>query len=195
MTLSPIGGLVSGVLIGYAIGRDGRRLMVVCPPSPDGRMPTPGELMPVAPAPGAGPVRVVAPAGVVSIAPLDELLLRPFRPPDASTTYYLETLVDARLAVKMLLVISGNVNQALTIQVVGHVGNLPRDANNLVNIGSTFTLASGGDVLAFAINLDERWMPYYGLTIATGGTAPTSGNVQVKAYGQQWVKSESEVRV
>lgn len=174
--------LVAGVLIGYVLDREGRRMMVVCPPGerpPAGFTPLPT---------GFDPSPLPLPPSLNEawvLEPIDDLLGN-IAPYANSTTFYLDKLLDARLAAKVLLVITNSTGDAMTIQVVGHTRNTPNDVNGLFNIGGTQSLPATGGGLAFGIDLTTDWYPYLGVTVLTDASAPTTGRVTVQAFGQRW---------
>ena len=182
-----LGTLVTGVVLGWLLGQDGRptRIAVIAPPGE--RVPSLEEVGLISLG-GERPTQLLSPRmEQFALEPIDENLNKDMRPRTASTTYYCERLLNAWVATKVLLILQSTCDQALTIQVVGHQGNNPADVNGLVNIGGTQNLAASGK-LGLGIDLATDWYPYLGVTVAAGATPPTSGNVVVTAYGQRWVK-------
>jgi len=183
-----VGGLVTGLLVGYLLGKDGKptQAMVICPPGPNGRPVSPDALglCPVPSPSSSSPGLMVPPQE--QIEDYNEQLGKAIRAFTDSATEYLETLLDARLVTRVLIIVNGSQNQAVTIQAVGHTINSANDANGLQNIGDSITLAASGDRVSFGIYLPTDWFPWLGVTITAGSTAPTSGEVQVSAHGQRW---------
>lgn len=180
--------LVAGLLIGYVLDQQGRRMMVVCPPGespPAGFTPISSPLIPVQGVPL--PARV---QDAWVLQPIDELLAQ-IAPFAATTTYYLDTLLDSRLSAKVLLVVTDSTGVATTVQVVGHTQDNPSDVNGLVNIGSTQTL-SANSKLGLGIDLTTDWYPYLGVTVLSGAAPATTGRVVVRAYGQRWMNLASQ---
>lgn len=175
--------LVAGFLIGYVLDREGRRMMVVCPPGerpPDGFTPIGAPI-------SSGPL----PAGVREAFVLESIdeLLGQISPYSNDTTYYCDKLLDARLANRVLLRLTNTTGDAMTVQVVGHTSDNPSDAQGLVNIGGTQSLAAttgAGNPLSFGIDLATDWYPFLGVTVLSDASAPSTGRVIVRAYGQRW---------
>ena len=182
--------LITGVLLGYLVGRDGKvsEVAVVAPRRRDGRQLSVEELGLVRIGGPAFPTAALIPKiETMALEAIDESLAKNMQPYAASTAYYCEKLVDARLAVRILLVLLSTCNAALTVQVVGHDFNSPRDVNGLVNIGSGQSLAANSK-LGLGIDLSTDWYPFLGVTVTSSGVPPTSGSVVVAAYGQRWVQ-------
>jgi len=180
-----VGNLIAGAVLGYIIGRDGRPtpVMAVAPTDAYGRPLTLEEL-------GLSPLGLEAalhqiPRGVMT--PIAETLHHDMRPRTNNGVEYLQLLLDARLARLLVLQCKSTCNQALTVQMVGHVVNSPGDTNGLVNIGATRNLPASNGNIALNPILEETWMPYMGVTVTAGATAPTSGSVVVQAFGQRWM--------
>lgn len=174
--------LVAGFLIGYVLDREGRRLMVVCPPGerpPSGFTPLP---QPVSAPPQVLPQSV---REAFVLEPIDERLAD-IAPYTAATTYYCTELLDARLASKVLIVLTNTTGDALTVQVVGHTHNSPSDVNGLINIGSTQVLPATNLPLGLGVDLQTDWYPYLGVTVLSDASPPSTGRVIVRAYGQRW---------
>lgn len=183
----PIGALAAGAFLGYLIGQDGRPspAMVVCPPQADGRVPSFEEL-------GLSPLGLAAgverrESGV--LVPINEVLHHDMQPYVNSGVFYLERLLDAQLARLVTFVLSSTCNQALTVQGVSHVSDSPNDANGLMNVGTTRNLPATNGRIAIQFWLEKTWLPYLGVTVTAGATAPTTGRVVIQAFGQRWVKS------
>lgn len=182
----------AGVLlaIGYLVGKDGGRQLVVVPCSPDGRqaqLPNLTEArleegLPRPPRRGAGWDLETA---------IERLTQEGIRPYGTSTTYYLDALFDARRADKVVFYVDSTCDQALTVQVVGSMANGPSTPTALVNIEASQTLAAGSSAasrLSLGIDLEINWHFFLGVTIASGGTPPTTGRVTVMAAIRRWVK-------
>ena len=179
----------AGVLlaIGYLVGKDGGRQLVVVPCSPDGRQAqlpnlTPARLEDGPPRRGAGLDLETA---------IERLTQEGIRPYGTSTTYYLDALLDARRADKVVLYVDSTCDQALTVQVVGSMANDPSTPTALVNIEASQTLAAGSSAasrLSLGIDLEINWHFFLGVTIASGGTPPTTCRVTVMAAIRRWVK-------
>jgi len=178
--VSGIAPLVAGILVGYWLDKDGRRLMVVCPP---GQTP-PADIQPISYLPPSGPLPPRVQEAYI-LEPISARLVE-VAPYGISTTYYMEHLLDARLAAKVLLVVDNGCGTTLTVQVVGHTQDTPTESGGLVNIGGTQTIAADGGRLGFGIDLTTDWYPYLGVTILSPSTPPTTGLVTVWAYGQRW---------
>lgn len=175
------------VILGYLLGQDGKPTAVlVRPVAEPGTQPVAVPLAPNGPAFGLTEV-VPEAREYLALEPIAEGLVERMQPYGTSTTYWLDTLLNAWLAAKVLLIVTSTCNQALTVQVVGHETNAPGDSVGLMNIGGTYSLPAGGR-LGFGIDLETDWYPYLGVTIASGGTPPTTGSVVVYAYGQRWVR-------
>ena len=178
---------LAGAIMGLVVKRDGQEPIIV-PVKVSGEggaeIPIPLPVTIVGGQPGLLPVGYV----LESIA---DILARDMPCRAATTTYYVDNLMDARLAQKVLLILVNTGNQAVTVQVVGHSGNSPSDVNGLVNLGSTYSLAANGGKLGFGISLETSWYPWLGVTVLTGASPLTAGTVQVMAYGQRWVKKEA----
>lgn len=114
-------------------------------------------------------------------------IFRDYMPPDASTTYYPTVpLADCREAVSVLIIIRSSCNQALTVQTIGaESGEV--DASNACNIEASVSLAAGSKV-ALGIDLTTNWFPYMGCSIASGGTAPTSGVVNAYVFVRKMLR-------
>lgn len=192
MVMPVAGALVSGVLLGWIMGRDGKptQLMIVCPEG--NRTPEEINTLPLSP---TGPLSIPTSPVRFGLEPIEEVLTRDLRPRGTSTTYGLDKMVNARLAENLTLIITSTLDQAITAQLVGHVGDSPNDLNSLVNIGSTVSITAGNSAMQIAgisLNLRTDWYPYIGLTIITA-TAPTTGQVQVYAYGRRWLKADEGI--
>lgn len=99
----------------------------------------------------------------------------------ASTEYPLDAMAETGLADRVSFYLNSNANQALTAQVVGHGTDSPRDLNGLLDVGGSVSLPATTGRIAMTVNLDDNWHPWYGITLTTGTTAPTSGRVRVVA--------------
>ncbi|GEM_PF-4915750 len=140
---------------------------------------------------GEQPVVLVAPALEI----IDETLLEAqgqLTGGVVSFTYPMRSLVDVRLALRLLFLVRSSLNQAVTMQVIGNEGNQPGGQG--INIGSTTSMAANGSRAGFAVNLDDAPYPWIGMTAATGGTAPTTGSLSVRAYGLKWVLPKGGAR-
>lgn len=102
---------------------------------------------------------------------------------EASTTYPLDRLVDARYARRLLFVVRNTHDQALTVQVVGGDSSQAGATSSLISVGGSVSVAASTGRISLGIKLDITAHPYLGLTLATPAAAPTSGNVVVRAYG------------
>lgn len=132
--------------------------------------------------------RIIEPTGLQQLFRIDyeELLNAPAGSiGTANTTYYCRTMVDTRTADKLTLIVTSTLNQSVTVQVVGHpVANQPSDALNLVNVGASQSIGAGNTTqqrATFGVDLATAFFSYFAVTVATGATAPTSGNLQVYA--------------
>ena len=191
-----MGGILPGaglVLLGYLLGSDGKpsRAMVVCPCGPDGQ---PVERLDgLFPQISLGQGLLPTPPSLIPVALEIEKEDIPFPdlpiPRDANTTYYLSKMVDTLKCMNVVFEITSTLNQAVTVQVVGHSGNSPDDAIGLVNIEAGQTLNAGSSAmtkLGLGIDLEVNWYPFLGLTIATGAAAPTAGRIGVRALVRRW---------
>ena len=110
------------------------------------------------------------------------------RPLVANTTYGMEAIADARMAEALMIYVRSTCNQAVTIQTVGGVTQVP-DLDSVFNIEASQALAAGNvaqTVLALLVNLRDNWAPYLGITVAAGATAPTTGFVYATACLRFW---------
>ena len=98
-----------------------------------------------------------------------------------STTYGLNAMVRSALADQVTIYAESSANQALTLQAVGHRRNASRDLDGLLNIAGGVTLPATTGNITVSVNMQDFWHQYMGATLATGGTAPTTGRVQVTA--------------
>lgn len=108
-------------------------------------------------------------------------------PSIANNTYPVQRLVNVRKAVDLVLVVDSTANVALTARLVGHTSNSPGDLNSIANLGDPQAIAAGSTTasrLVIPVGLlgSGYWMPFLGVTIATGGTGATAGLVTVIAY-------------
>ena len=177
-------GLVGGAIVSLIVKRDGQEPVIV-PVKVSGEgaaIPIPLPVTIVGGEPGPMPVGFV-------LESIDESLTDNMPCRDINTTYYIDKLLDARLAHLVLLIVINSGDQAVTVQVVGHVSNSPRDTNGLHNIGGTVSVAAL-DRHGFAVVREDYPYPWLGVTVATGASALTSGLVQVLATGDHWVKKE-----
>lgn len=184
--------LLTGFLIGFVLDQQGRRVVCVCPP---GETPPPG-FMPISPPmpPFTGPGMPPFPGPGMPVFPSPERLVEVgdvsltknfIQPYGASTTYPVERLLDARGAAMILLVVDSSCNQALTIQVIGHVQNAPGDTNGRVPLGGGIAIAAGNTTVqrqTITVVRRNYSHPWLGVTIASGATPPTTGSVQVAGY-------------
>lgn len=188
--------IAAGALLalGYLVGADGQKKLVVCPCGPDGKPDIPAiptqSTLPIE-MPGI-PSSPALPSFMVLVPIQKELTSRNFRPVGTSTTQGIADMVDTQGADKIVLYVLSTMDQAVTIQLVGAYQNVPGNTANLINIGSSFSQGVGNttqSINAIELVLDEIWHPYLGITVATGGTAPTVGALQVFARGQRWVRA------
>ena len=119
------------------------------------------------------------------LEPINELLAE-ITPYGISTTYYCSKLLDAKLANKVVIVLTNTTADILTIQMVGHTVDSPSEVGGLVTIGGTQTLPATNLPLALGLNLEQDWMPYLGVTVLSDASPPTTGRVVVRAVGQRW---------
>ena len=176
-------GALGGVIAGLILKKDGQEPIIVpIKVGGDGEIPIPLPVTIVGGEPGPFPVGFV-------LESIDESLTDNMPCRDINTTYYIDKLLDARLAHLVLLIVINSGDQAVTVQVVGHVSNSPRDTNGLHNIGGTVSVAAL-DRHGFAVVREDYPYPWLGVTVATGASALTSGLVQVLATGDHWVKKE-----
>ncbi len=104
----------------------------------------------------------------------------------AATEYAMRTMVDAQSADQIGIYVRTSLNQAVAIQAVGADFNAAGNLSAIVNVGSSQTLAAGSaamQLLAVVFNFfaNSEWHPYVGITVTTGGTAPTSGVLVAEA--------------
>jgi hypothetical protein len=100
---------------------------------------------------------------------------------EASTTYRPDTLLDCRRARRVVFIVRNSTDQNLTVQLIADSGNNPYAR---ITIGSGQTASSNDDMALIPV-LDDYWHPWIGVTVATGGIAPTSGQVEVLGYTQE----------
>ena len=158
-------------------------MMVVCPKGetpPKGFTPLPTGFT-------TGPLPLPPSVGEAWVlTPIDELLGE-IHPYINSTTFYLDKLVDARLATKIAIILRNTTGDAMTVQLVGHTENAPSDSNGLFNIGGTQVLAATGGGLSLEPDIEGvDWLPYMGVTILSDASAPTTGLISVRAVGRRW---------
>ena len=110
----------------------------------------------------------------------------------ASTTYPVDHLMDVKGAFLDLIVVDSSCNAVLTIQTIGHTIDSPGDTNGRVNLGGAQSMADGSTTtqrLGIAVVRRDYPYPYLGVTVASGGTPPTTGRVQVNGYYERWPRA------
>jgi len=180
--------LVGGALyaLGYHVGAGGEKKLIVCPCGPDGK-----PDLPALPVGTAVPLPNQAVSVGRTLMPIIETLTASgFRPVGTNTTQGIGKMLDAVGADKIVVYIVSTLDQAVTIQLVGSYIDSPGNTQHLIALGSSFSQGIGStaqSVNSIELVLDEVWHPYIGITVLTGGTAPTVGTLQVLARGQRWI--------
>ena len=103
--------------------------------------------------------------------------------PDASTTYYPSGLVSCKDAERVIIVCRSTCDQALTIQTIG-CETQQADANNSFDMEASQTLSATSSIALLLAR--EVWMPYIGVSVTTGSTAPTAGSLNAWVIVQKW---------
>lgn len=96
----------------------------------------------------------------------------------ATGTYYTK-MVDWRQGKRIFLFVHSTLNQAVTVQVVGHIANTHEGATD-INSAQT---CPAGDTISFGMAW-ENWCPYIGAKI-TVSAAPTSGMLTISTISQE----------
>ena len=116
--------------------------------------------------------------------------------PDTATVFGLERMANTDFAEGIAFYVTGTFDQPVTLQAVGHLVDGARDLADLVDVGAGITLAIGSTTpvrLAMTINLQENRHSWYGLTVLTGGTAPTVGTMRAIARVEPRLAPDMEV--
>ena len=114
--------------------------------------------------------------------------------PSITTEYGLDAMVDTRECERVNIWLTSTLNQAVTVQLVGCDENLPLALTRQVDLGGTDTVADGSTTasrLLKTLELRASSPEYVGLTVLTGGTAPTAG--RLIAVASQWVPETEEL--
>jgi hypothetical protein len=101
-----------------------------------------------------------------------------------NTEYPLDAMADTGLADKVTFYVQSTLDQAVTVQVVASGENSPRNLQELNDVGASISVADGSSTpqkAALSVNLEDNWHPWYGLTVETGGSAPSSGVFRARA--------------
>lgn len=106
--------------------------------------------------------------------------------PGTSTEYALDKFLDARQGEYVSIWLTSSLNQAVTVQVIGNDQDDPGGSVlSSVDLGGAVAVATGGTVTQrhlFTVNTRDYRAQFYGMTVTTGGTAPTAGRLDVVAY-------------
>jgi len=110
-------------------------------------------------------------------------------PYGTSTTYYPTILADCTEGVEsVLIIVSSTCDQALTVQTMGSL--LP--AMDISGIGGYSIEASQSlaatSAIGLGVDLASNWYPYMGVSIASGSTPPTAGQLNAWVYTRKWVR-------
>ena len=100
----------------------------------------------------------------------------------ATTEYGLDRLAPTEQADKVAIWITSTLNQAVTLQVIGNEADSGTDLTDPEDIEVAALLASGATTaqrMMFTVNTRDYWVPFAGLTVLTGATAPTAGRLTV----------------
>lgn len=114
--------------------------------------------------------------------------------PTASTLYALDALADSAHGHSVSLLAISTLNQAVSLQLIGNDENDPGSTLSAMNMGGAVALAAGGTTTqrqGFTVNLTDYRSQYYGLTVTTGATAPTTGRLDVTA--RLWTPQTDEL--
>lgn len=153
----------------------------------NGQAPT-APVIPGEPTPTLGPLPpLVIPEYALTVIPVKIFDAFSNTRMDASTSYYPDKLADCREAVEsLLIIIRSTCNQALTVQTIGSMDERVT-AVSAFNIEASQSLAAASSI-GLGVDLSTNWYPYLGVSITTGGTAPTSGEVNAWVYVRKRVR-------
>lgn len=115
--------------------------------------------------------------------------------PSTSTTYYPCGAVDASQADKVTIYVSSSLNQAVTIQLLGNSEDAGRSSGQWLTVGASQSIGVGSTAmtkLALTVNLQDFWHRFFSVSVATGGTAPTAGNLTVMAVVRELVAQDMQ---
>lgn len=109
-----------------------------------------------------------------------------------NTEYSLQGLAPGDNARLVVIYITSTFDQDVTAQAVGQPQGQPSAVQTAkVNIGGSVTIEGNDtDLDAITIRRDTHPHSFYGLTIATGATAPTAGAINV--FARVWEEHEPD---
>ena len=106
--------------------------------------------------------------------------------PSPTTTYRpWGKMADTDQAVDVMFRITSSLDEAVDIQLVGHVRDEGDEENGLVNISSVSPIGVGNttvQVITINVRMSDARHPFLGLAVVTGGSAPNAGSITAEAY-------------
>ncbi len=123
-----------------------------------------------------GEERIVTVVTQWKAAEPEEILKEAIR---ATGTFYTDKMVDWRQGKRIYFFIHSTLNQAVSIQVIGHMVNTHEGATDI----NTAKTCPAGDTISFGPAW-VQWCPYIGIKIIVA-IAPTSGMLTISAVRQE----------
>ncbi|MDP2728990.1 MAG: hypothetical protein Q8O55_00680, partial [Dehalococcoidales bacterium] len=114
------------------------------------------------------------------------VLFDQLKPYNTSFTYYPTfDLADCAEAIEsLLIVVMSTCDVAVTAQAIGSLGP-QADSAGAFDIGPSESVGIISRI-GLGIDLSVNWYPYIGVTIATGASAPTVGEVVAWAFARKY---------
>ncbi|MDP2730419.1 MAG: hypothetical protein Q8O55_08045, partial [Dehalococcoidales bacterium] len=114
------------------------------------------------------------------------VLFDQLKPYNTSFTYYPTfDLADCAEAIEsLLIVVISTCDVAVTAQAIGSLGP-QADGAGAFDIGPSESVGIVSRI-GLGIDLSVNWYPYIGVTIATGASAPTTGEIVAWAFARKY---------